>query len=231
MFRASLAGAMLALSASTALAANFLPGQEYIYETSSTTAAAVGTNPSHLPISSVGGLCVPSTTGCNIPVLPGSAGPLVGGLISFITTPSASPGTNYVMSVNIQDLGATGDIYEVVVNGSSWGTTSITGLNDPTDGNSFGSLTGVVKGGTVTVGITDLLQQYIGQSNQLPALLGTPGSPPNGGTVAGASGQFASSTFFLDVELSAAPEPTSLVILGSGIAILAAAVGRKRRST
>src|SRR5690348_6797761 len=101
MLRASLAGAMLALSASTAFAANISFGTPYFYETSSSTAAASGTSvtPPASGLGNVGGLCTPGTSGC--PTISGS-GPLSSGQITF-NTPSLVPGTNYLLEIVVSD--------------------------------------------------------------------------------------------------------------------------------
>ncbi|MEJ0020223.1 MAG: PEP-CTERM sorting domain-containing protein [Acetobacteraceae bacterium] len=226
MIRPILIGGLLALTASPALAAPFQFGQEFIFETSSSVASAPGTTASHLPVASVGGLCTPGSTGCSISINPMATVPLTAGLLSF-TTPLTTAGLFYMLSIQVTDLVAVGDIYEVVVNGGSVGTTSVVGLSSAS--NSAGTLTGMVPAGTVTVGLTDLLQQYVGQTNNLPGLLGMPG--PNGGTVGSAPTQFRSSTLAMTITATqVVPEPTTLAVLGSGLALLGGLLRTRRRS-
>jgi hypothetical protein len=71
----------------------------------------------------------------------------------------------------------------------------------------------ITVGGSYTLGITDLLEQYFGMADELPGLLGYPSL--NGGTVNNADSQF-----FLTLSITATPEPASLALLGGGVAFL-----------
>jgi PEP-CTERM motif len=246
MFRASLAGVALALSASTAMATNISFGTPYIYETSSSTAAASGTSvtPPVGGLGNVGGLCTPGTGDC--PLFSGIIvpGPLTGGLISF-NTPSSIPGTSYILNLTVSDDHANnhasgfpantpGDIFQVLLNGGSLGFTSIASVTP----SSFSSgLFQTVIGSSpnpYTIGITDLLQPYAnGLTDNLPGVLcgilpnGTTGcaSPPNGGTVS--AGTYGSNLVDFEAFITPTPEPASFALLGSGL--LALATLRRRR--
>ena len=183
MFRASLVGVALILSTSTAMATNISFGTPYIYETSSTAAAASGTSvtPPAGGLGNVGGLCAPGTGGC--PLFSGIIvpGPLTGGLISF-NTPSSIPGTSYILNLTVSDDHANnhasgfpantpGDIFEVLLNGDSLGFSSIASVTPSSfSSGSFQTVIGSSPN-AYTIGITDLLQPYAdGLTDNLPGV-------------------------------------------------------------
>ena len=251
MLRATLAaGAMLALSASTALATGFSFGTTYYYETSVAAPADAGT---YLPppsggLGSVGGLCVAGDySGCSAltSLYTSHAGPLSGGTSASsegeitLTIPNNGADSNYALALNIADgSGGTsgphttaattttsGDIFDVIVDGGSVGVTSVVALG----GSSYstGTFDVVLGPGTHTVAITDLLQPYVGLTDNLPGAIcanpppNTTGctSPPNGGTV---STSYDTNVLSLSASYTPAPEPASLALLGGGILALAA---------
>jgi hypothetical protein len=244
MFRATLAGVMLALSASTAMATNISFGTPYFYETSSATSAASGTSvtPPAGGLGNVGGLCAPGVGGC--PTISGT-GPLTSGQITF-NTPSLVPGTSYLLEIVVSDddssLHATGfpsntpgDIFQVLLNGGSLGFTSITGVTDHSNGSfSTGTFQTVIGSGpgSYTIDLTDLLQPYAnGLTDNLPGVLcgllpnGTGGcspSPVNGGPVTAAGYGSNIVDFEAFITPTAAPEPGSMILLGSGLLVLSA---------
>ena len=243
MFRASLAGLILALSASTAMATNISFGTPYFYETTSATAAASGTSvtPPVGGLGNVGGLCAPGVGGC--PTISGT-GPLTSGQITF-NTPSLVPGTSYLLEIVVSDddasLHATGfpsntpgDIFQVLLNGGSLGVTSITGVTDHSNGSfSTGTFQTVIGSGPglFTIGLTDLLQPYAnGLTDNLPGVLcglspvGTGGcSPPvNGGPVTAAGYGSNIVDFEAFITPASAPEPGSMILLASGLLALSA---------
>src|SRR5579871_1269186 len=145
MFRASLAGLMLTLSASTAFATDISFATTYLYETSSAAAAAAGTTVTTPGggLGNVGGLCSPSSGSASCPALDSfhasHVGPLTSGLINF-NVPSQS--SVYLLQLTVTDdsgsaHGATpvsfpantpGDIFQVILDGTSIGTTSAVGI-------------------------------------------------------------------------------------------------------
>ncbi len=211
MFRTSLAGTALAVALSGAAHATVVYSNSNLH-TSSTVAAATGTNPSHFD------------TG-----LP-HVGGLVGGSISFTMPGTASD--QFAFDIELDDLSLyAGGIYELVLNGSSLGTTSIVGLDPAKNGAGDGSFSsydfvwpGLMAGGTnITLGVTNLLQQYIGHTDNLPGLLGD--ASLNGGSV---DGSFGTERLSIAVTATPMPEPTTVVLLGS-FALLGAAARRRRQ--
>ena len=253
MFRASLAGLMLSLCASTALATPaFVFNTPYIYETSSNAAPAPGTltPPPGAGLASAGGLCSPGTdTGC--PGMPNAnltsqLGPLSSGQprrIDF-TTPNLPLVSAYLLHISVGDdsnsgvhatgfPGATlGDVFEVVLDGGSIGVTSTTGLdaNNPLNNFSAGEFDILVGAGAHTLGITDLLQPYAtnpnGLTDTLPNVLCNCTSPLSGGLAA--PGTFASNIVDIEISATPVPEPASIALLGGGVLVLGAIRGRRQ---
>jgi hypothetical protein len=84
-------------------------------------------------------------------------------------------------------------------------------------------------GSTYTVGITDLLEQYIGGADTLPGQLGQPGLDGGTGLNATVSGAYDNTILQFSVSITPAPEPASLALLG-GAATLLGAMRWSRRS-
>lgn len=91
--------------------------------------------------------------------------------------------------------------------------------------------TQVAGGVTYTLGITDLVEQYINQTDLLPGLLNSSYAYLDGGPVGGhlplglpgigVSG-YNTGTLAFTVSLTAAPEPASLALLGGAVTLLGA---------
>jgi hypothetical protein len=183
----------------------------------------------------------------NGPLEAGTGSMLVSGLIP-ITTPTLSGGGYWVATISIDSLGQnTGDIFEVTLGNSSNVFTSLgvtTVLQDPTDGVCLGTVgnpctntaySAVQTSGTFTaqlspsstysLGITDLLEQYVAETDTLPGYLSSLYTGLNGGTVSSA---FDNDRFDVSVDISA-PEPASLALLGGAIAMLGGLRSRRCR--
>lgn len=117
-----------------------------------------------------------------------------------------------VITVNIDDVGFVGDVYEAVWNGTFVGQTTQVPLNGPSL--STGSFTFLAPAGTNTLGIADDLFQYIG----------TP-DPWGGGTV---PSDFSPAGFEIKVLATPTPEPASLALLGLGLLTLGGFALRRR---
>jgi hypothetical protein len=224
MIRTIAAGVALALSVATAHAA------ATYYETDFLTQAAPGAISSGGSGGAFGGLCTPGSTPDCPPLGGGKTAGLLtpNGLISISTT-GLGVG-NYSLVFTIQGVGAQSDgsIWDfTLVNGNSGvdlGTTTIAPLS--TLGS--GTISTIVSDtGTFTFGVTDLLEQYIGQTDDLPGVLNGDGlaDPLDGGIV---DSSFDSSEFALTYAITPAPEPASLTAFVLGVAALCAARRRRR---
>jgi hypothetical protein len=232
MIRTIAAGMALALSMgtahATAISLSLSNPSQYYYETDSTTSEASGTVASG-GTNSDGGLCTPGSSGC--PSIGLGAGSLTSGSI-VLTTPNVAGSLLLQISIapNPQST-LDGDIYDVTLNGTNLGTTSIVALSGPSAAQSSGTFSVLVHGNTsYTVGITDLLEQYVDTNNNeiddLPGTLNSLDTGLDGGTVTSA---YDSSKFVFTASLSTyAPEPASITLFASGIVALGA--WRRRRS-
>jgi hypothetical protein len=214
-------------------------GTTYEYYTSSTVPAAAGSLHFNDASNSYGGLCEPGLSPCPtsgtlapgatqgqlISQKDGSSGGTYGvteGGIIGIYTPSTP--SNYSMSILITNKNSgKGDIYDLVVNGSSIGTTPIVSSTA-----SFVSFTfnPTINGANqlVTISVTDLLQQYGGISPyNLPSDLGGSSALDSSSATAPPL-----SLFTIDVTFVATPEPASLSIFGVGTLVLTFARKRLR---
>jgi hypothetical protein len=220
MFRTLVAGLALACGAGPANAALVY------YETNATTAAAPGTIASGGSGGNFGGLCVPGSANC--PQFTGTKGMLTGGLIQLTATGGSGLG-NYLLSISLSGANATADgsIWDVTLvntvlnTGTSLGITTI--VNQTTMGSGTIPATVISGNGTFTIGITDLLEQYVGQRDTLPGYLGNSLDNSLTGTVTQTFSQFS-----LSYTLTPDPEPASIAILASGLAVLGALRRRRR---
>jgi hypothetical protein len=188
--------------------------------------------------SAQGGLCANTVSGpCTNLGLP--AGDSFGTLISGgtttepgyiqIFTPSAM--ANYQLTLTITNTQGIGDIYDIVVNGSSLGTTSVVAYN-ASAGGSNGTFFTTIDGGNVpiSISITDLLEQFMGTSSYtVPSQLGGPTTdnlPANKSL--SLSNYPPDSEFTLVATFTNVPEPASLSILALGG--LAVGAARRRRA-
>jgi len=220
MFRTLVAGLALACGAGPANAALVY------YETNATTTAAPGTIASGGSGGNFGGLCVPGSANC--PQFTGTKGLLTGGLIQLTATGGSGLG-NYLLSISLSGANATADgsIWDVTLvntvlnTGTSLGITTI--VNQTTMGSGTIPATVISGNGTFTIGITDLLEQYVGQRDTLPGYLGNSLDNSLTGTVTQTFSQFS-----LSYTLTPDPEPASIAILASGLAVLGALRRRRR---
>jgi hypothetical protein len=197
------------------------------YSTSSATPEAPGTISSG-GFNEDGGLCAPGTvTSGVICAAQGgdTAGTLTNGLIS-LSAPTLGIG-NYNLSLTISGLNAAsaGSIWDLTLVsggvGTSLGTTTI--VTQATS-NPSGTIATTVSGnGTFLFGVTDLLEQYVGNLDTLPGFLGNSADNSTTGTVT-----IKSAPFSLTYTITPAPEPASFAILFGGFVTLGAVRWRQR---
>jgi hypothetical protein len=169
-----------------------------------------------------GGLCIPGTTTSGIICAAfggDTAGTLTNGLIELKASTLGIG--NYILAFTLTGLGSAsaGSIWDVtLVNGSVGTSLGVTKLVSQATGTPSGSFSTTILGnGTFDIGITNLLEQYVGHVDTLPGFLGNPGLNSTTGTVT-----FTSAAFSLTATVSPAPEPVSLALLAGSVAALGA---------
>jgi hypothetical protein len=217
--RAIAAGMMLAFSAASAHATVLLYATDYTSPEAPGTIASGGNNTG-------GGLCTPGTTNCVATGI-GVSSPNGNGLISI--SGSTTGIGNYTISVILNNgdisLSSKGSVWDVTVVSGGVGTALGNGITTivPIGTYGGGTVSGVVSGnGVFTIGITDLTEQYYGQTDNLPTALGA--SSGDGGTLG-----FTYSEFALSYTVTPAPEPASLSLFAGGIVALGTLRRRRRQ--
>ncbi len=132
---------------------------------------------------------------------PGGGGVITGDV--GVITPSAG-----TLAIALQDLGAVGDVYEVILDGMSLGLTTPVPVGGPT--NSTGLFSAAVGTGFHDIGVWDPVLTYQGATS------------PYGGMVTGTS-----SDFSLTVGYAAVPEAPSLVLLATALGLLGVSARRR----
>lgn len=134
---------------------------------------------------------------------PDGGGGMLGGPLTFTL---AVPTT---LDINVTDEYLVGDVFEVILNGTSLGTTSAVALGGPT--NSTGDFIVSLPAGTDSLDVEDILLSYVGLTD-----------PYGGGTV---PVYYTPAAFSIDI--IGAPEPGSFVLMGGGLLGLAGFARRR----
>jgi hypothetical protein len=174
-----------------------------------------------------GGLCPGAFTTCP------SSGGIVAGTVLTFTLSQAS-----VLNIILQDKYSVGDVYEVILNSGSTGTSSIgeftssivsfggttaqgcwtSAANSSVDNSCLNVETGALAAGNYSITVWDIMMSYIGSGDPFGG--GT--IPNNGGEDNGQLGanpaSYSPATFQLTVDASGIviPEPSTLALFGLG---------------
>jgi hypothetical protein len=139
-----------------------------------------------------------------------AAGPAGGGGIGGpVNLVAPQAGT---LIITVTDCCLVGDVYEVILNGTSLGWTSEVSIGGPT--NSMGVFYAPIGAGMFSVDVWDITISYIGSP-----------SPFGGGIV---DNFYSPAGGYLTVELEAIPEPGTWMLMSAGLAGLVAFSRRRK---
>ena len=156
-----------------------------------------------------------SGAGFPLGISPGLAGPggYGGGTIEGDTLVTAPFGGT--LTISVQDLSTPGNVFEIVLDGTSLGTTAAVAAGGAV--NSSGVFSAAVAAGDHDVGLWDFILTYLG------------GVSPDGGTVGNAFASPQPVQLTITEVPTTVPEPGSATLLLPAVAGLAWAVRRRAR--